>query len=132
MPKTTTTTEVSSELKLTVVAVGEKKPIITWYRNGKLANIISFVITHKDLGVNGNNHRKMQSTLTINSPNKESSAVFLAKAAYGAVSPMANTSTFVTVWCKYSKTSDISNLNANQNIIEVALLFIVSIIILIS
>ena len=89
-------------MTLTVVAVGEKKPIITWYRNGKLVNSKSFVITHKDLGVNANYQPRTQSTLTINSPDKKSGAVLLAKAAYGDVSPIATTSVKFDVFCKYS------------------------------
>ena len=89
-------------MTLTVVAVGEMKPIITWYRNAQDIISKSFVITHKDLGVNANNQPRTQSTLRINSPNKKSGGVLVARAAYGDVSPVTMTSVQFDVFCKYS------------------------------
>ena len=108
LPKTKIAQEGSSELKLTVVAVGDIRPIVTWYRNGILANSTSFVITNKEIGTNAKSEIIVQSNLMLKLPNRKSNAVFLAKAAYGAVSPMANTSTFVDVWCKYFSTDILS------------------------
>eukprot|EP00794_Sanderia_malayensis_P011037 gene11037-12202_t len=97
LPKKTNTTEGSSELKLTVVVKGDQIPIVTWFRNGNMANI-SFPVTTTTNSSNAMGEIIVQSILTISHPNRTSSSLFEVKATYGDHSPVSSTSTFMDVW----------------------------------
>ena len=112
--------EEHNEVKLTVVVVGDRRPIVTWYRNGSLVNKRTFIITNKETGTNAKNETIVASSLTIKSPDRKHNTVFLAKAVYGDISPMSNTSTIVTARCKYQTIAYICILNPFCNTIKVA------------
>ena len=84
---------------LTVQVTGDYTPDVSWYRNGILANNVTFPIASLATG------KTIQSNLTIKSPNRSSNAEFLAKAVYGTHSPQSNMSVSLDVWCKYASNS---------------------------
>lgn len=95
--------ETGKVLRLTVVAAGERLPVIKWYRNGIHIDesVLAFQIDQYEIDSKDKNEKRVRSNFRLKSTVIKSSGVYLAKAAYGDASPMVNTSTFINVWCKY-------------------------------
>ena len=112
LPSTTNGVEGGQDVVLTVQVTGDYTSDVSWYRNGILANNVTFPISSLKTG------QSTQSNLTIKSPNRNSNAVFLAKAVYGTHSPQSNMSVSLDVWCKYASTHRLNFFVSNRGIGE--------------